>query len=61
MNIYIHTMKEQLPWYIGSEQGKQKSIQSYINLQNLKQRLSQNHSKQSSIQIKTKGKCASTR
>ena len=30
--------KNQIPWYTGCVQGKQKSTQNYINLQNLKQR-----------------------
>ena len=52
--------EKQIPWYTGSAQGKQKSTKNYKNLQNLKQRVCQDHSKQSSIQTKKEGKCAST-
>ena len=52
--------KKQIPWHTGYVQGKQMSTQNYINLQNLKQQVCQDHSKKSSIQTKTEGKCAST-
>ena len=56
----IRKEKKQIPLYTGSVQGKQKSTKNYKNLQNLKQRVCQDHSKQSSIQTKKEGKCAST-
>lgn len=51
--------KKQIRWYTGCVQGKQKTAQNYINLQNLKHRVCQDRSKHSSIQTKTEGKCTS--